>query len=72
MTSTIKEVGEVVKDIANGQVKGDKFEGNTTRTYGLKDGGIDIVTTNLSDDIKSAVETAKEKVIKGEIKVDEK
>lgn len=72
LTSTIKEVGEVVKDIANGQVKGDKFEGNTTRTYGLKDGGIDIVTTNLSDDIKSAVETAKEKVIKGEIKVDEK
>lgn len=71
MTSTIKEVGQVVKDIANGQLKDEKFGGNQTRTYGLKDGGVDLVTTNLPDNIKSAVETAKEKVIKGEVKVDD-
>ena len=41
MTSTIKQVGTVVKDIANGQVKGDKFEGGKTKTYGIKDGGVD-------------------------------
>ena len=71
LTSTIKEVGQVVNDIANRQLKGDKFEGNTTKTYGLKDGGVDLVTKNLPDNIKSAVETAKEKVIKGEVKVDD-
>ena len=71
LTSTIKEVGQVVKDIANRQLKGDKFEGNTTKTYGLKNGGVDLVTKNLPDNIKSAVETAKEKVIKGEVKVDD-
>ena len=71
LTSTIKEVGQVVNDIANRQLKGDKFEGNTTKTYGLKDGGVDLVIKNLPDNIKSAVETAKEKVIKGEVKVDD-
>lgn len=71
LTSTIKEVGQVVNNIANRQLKGDKFEGNTTKTYGLKDGGVDLVTKNLPDNIKSAVETAKEKVIKGEVKVDD-
>jgi len=45
LTSTIKQVGTVVKDIANGQVKGDKFEGGKTKTYGIKDGGVDIVTS---------------------------
>ena len=59
MTSTIKKVGTVVKDIANGQVKGDKFEGGKTKTYGIKDGGVDIVTSNLPSDIKDAVEKAK-------------
>ena len=33
LTSTIKEVGQVVNNIANRQLKGDKFEGNTTKTY---------------------------------------
>ena len=68
MTSTIKQVGTVVKDIANGQVKGDKFEGGKTKTYGIKDGGVDIVTSNLPSDIKDAVEKAKEQIKNGELK----
>ena len=68
LTSTIKQVGTVVKDIANGQVKGDKFEGGKTKTYGIKDGGVDIVTSKLPSDIKDAVEKAKEQIKNGELK----
>ena len=71
LTSTIKEVGSVVKDIANAQLKGEAFNGNKTTTYGLSDGGVDIVTDNLSDSIKKAVEDAKQKIIDGDIKVDD-
>ena len=68
LTSTIKQVGTVVKDIANGQVKGDKFEGGKTKTYGIKDGGVDIVTSNLPSEIRDAVEKAKEQIKNGELK----
>ncbi|MGT2907869.1 BMP family lipoprotein [Streptococcus dentiloxodontae] len=71
LTSTIKEVGTVVKDIANAQLDGEDFEGNKTTTYGLKDGGVDIVTDDLSDDIKSAVNQAKQDIIDGKITVDD-
>ena len=68
LTSTIKQVGAVVKDIANDQVKGKKFEGGKTKTYGIKDGGVDIVTSNLPSDIKDAVVKAKEQIKNGELK----
>ena len=68
LTSTIKQVGTVVKDIANGQVKGDKFEGGKTKTYGIKDGGVDIVTSSLPSDIKDAVVKAKDQIKNGELK----
>ena len=68
LTSTIKKVGTVVKDIANGQLKGDKFEGGSTKTYGIKDGGVDIVTSNLPSDIKDAVVKAKDQIKNGELK----
>ncbi|KXT76631.1 BMP family lipoprotein [Streptococcus sp. DD12] len=69
LTSTIKEVGAVVKDISNNQLKGKAFDGNKTTTYGLKDGGIDIVTKNLPDATKKAVEEAKQQIIDGKITV---
>ncbi|AXQ78719.1 BMP family ABC transporter substrate-binding protein [Streptococcus chenjunshii] len=69
LTSTIKEVGTVVKNISNAQLDGDKFEGGKITTYGLSDGGVDIVTDNLSDEIKSAVEEAKQQIIDGKITV---
>lgn len=71
LTSTIKEVGQVVKDISNQQLKGKTFKGNTTKTYGLADGGVDLVTNNLSDNIKEAVEKAKQQIIDGKITVND-
>lgn len=71
LTSTIKEVGQVVQDIANAQLSGDDFEGDTVKTYGLADNGVDIVTDNLPDNIKEAVETAKQNIIDGKLTVDD-
>ena len=68
LTSTIKQVGTVVKDIANDQVKGKEFEGGKTKTYGIKDGGVDIVTSSLPSDIKDAVVKAKDQIKNGELK----
>ncbi|MGT2912607.1 BMP family protein [Streptococcus tangpeifui] len=70
LTSTVKEVGTVVKDIANDQLDGKKFQAKTT-TYGLKDKGVDIVTKNLPDNIKKAVDSAKKDIIDGKTKVDD-
>ena len=68
LTSTIKQVGTVVKDIANDQVKGKEFEGGKTKTYGIKDGGVDIVTSSLPSDIRDAVVKAKDQIKNGELK----
>ncbi|AAV60486.1 hypothetical protein stu0808 [Streptococcus thermophilus LMG 18311] len=68
LTSTIKQVGTVVKDIANDQVKGKEFEGGKIKTYGIKDGGVDIVTSSLPSDIKDAVVKAKDQIKNGELK----
>lgn len=68
LTSTIKQVGTVVKDISNAQLKGDEFEGGKTKTYGIKDGGVDIVTSSLPSDIKEAVVKAKDQIKNGELK----
>ena len=68
LVSSLKKVGGTVKDIANKTAK-DKFPGGKTTTYGLKDGGVDLTTKNLSDDAKKAVEDAKAKILDGSIKV---
>ncbi|MBM7636920.1 BMP family lipoprotein [Streptococcus saliviloxodontae] len=71
LTSTIKEVGTVVKDISNAQLKGEDFNGGETKTYGLKDKGVDIVTKGLSDDTKAAIEKAKQDIIDGKLTVND-
>ena len=68
LASTLKKVGGTVKDIANKAAK-DKFPGGKTTTYGLKDGGVDLTTKNLSAEAKKAVEDAKAKILDGSIKV---
>ena len=40
--------------------------------YGLKDGGVDIATTNVDKETVKEIETAKEKIKSGEIKVPSK
>lgn len=71
LASSIKEVGNSLKAIAEA-AQADKFPGGKTTVYGLKDGGVNIVTTNLDDDAKKAVEDAKAKITSGEITVPEK
>ena len=71
LASTLKEVGATVKDIATKTVK-DKFPGKTTTRYGLKEKGVGLAETNLSDDAKKAVDEAREGIVNGKITVPEK
>ncbi|OHY30407.1 BMP family ABC transporter substrate-binding protein [Streptococcus parauberis] len=71
LASSIKQVGKSV-ELINKLVADKKFPGGKTTVYGLKDGGVDLATTNLNDDAIKAVKEAKEKIISGDIKVPEK
>ncbi|KIU22569.1 BMP family lipoprotein [Weissella cibaria] len=68
LTSSLTGVGRGVQLITESGQK-DKFPGGKTVYYGLKEGGVGVVTKNLNADEKKAVETAKEKIISGDIKV---
>ncbi|MBF0699619.1 BMP family lipoprotein [Streptococcus danieliae] len=68
LASTLKEVGAAVADLAN-QAKDGKFPGGKHLTYGLKDKGVDLAETNLSDDAKAAVKEAKDKIVAGDLEV---
>ncbi|MDO4432301.1 MAG: BMP family protein [Aerococcaceae bacterium] len=70
LTSTLKGVGEAVKQFAQ-QAKDGKFEAGN-KVFGLKDGGVGLAEGQLSDEAKKAVEEYKEKIINGEIEVPEK
>lgn len=71
LVSTIKEVGKVVRDMAD-KTKANKFPGGSVTTYNLKNGGVNIGYDNVTSSIKSAVETAKEEIISGKITVPSK
>ncbi|WP_159795777.1 BMP family lipoprotein [Streptococcus halichoeri] len=71
LASSIKKVGHAVQ-LINKKVVDGKFPGGKTTVYGLKDGGVDIATTNLSEDAVAAIKEAKAKIIAGDIKVPEK
>ncbi|EFR44665.1 BMP family lipoprotein [Streptococcus pseudoporcinus] len=71
LASSIKKVGKSVQ-LINKLVVDKKFPGGKTTVYGLKDGGVDIATTNLSDDTIKAIKEAKEKIISGNITVPDK
>ena len=58
LVSTLKQVGTTVKDIANKAEKGE-FPGGQVIVYSLKDKGVDLAVTNLSEEGKKAVEDAK-------------
>lgn len=68
LVSTLKQVGTTVKDISNKAEKGE-FPGGQVIVYSLKDKGVDLVTTNLSEEGKKAVEDAKSKILDGSVKV---
>ena len=71
LASSLKKVGESVKDLAKKTADG-KFPGGKVITYSLKDGGVDLTTDNLSAEAKKAVEDAKAKILDGSLKVPEK
>ena len=71
LASTLKQVGTTVKDISNKAEKGE-FPGGQVIVYSLKDKGVDLAVTNLSEEGKKAVEDAKAKILDGSIKVPEK
>lgn len=68
LASTLKQVGTTVQDISNKAEKGE-FPGGQVIVYSLKDKGVDLVTTNLSEEGKKAVEDAKAKILDGSVKV---
>ena len=67
MASTLKKVGESVKDLAKKAADG-KFPGGKVITYILKDGGVDLTTDNLSADAKKQSKMLKLKSLTGLLK----
>ncbi|HFI0054645.1 TPA: BMP family protein [Streptococcus suis] len=71
LASTLKQVGTSVKDIANKAVEG-KFPGGEIIQFSLKDKGVELAETNLSEDASKAVAEAKQAIIDGKVEVPEK
>ncbi|MFU2193773.1 BMP family protein [Streptococcus pluranimalium] len=71
LASTLKEVGKTLELIST-QAKDNKFPGGDVTVYGLKDGGVDIATTNVDEATVKEIEKAKEQIKSGEIKVPKK
>ncbi|MEQ9764051.1 BMP family lipoprotein [Streptococcus jiangjianxini] len=71
LASTLKEVGKTV-ELISGQAKDNKFPGGDVTVYGLKDGGVDIATTNVDEATVKEINKAKEQIKSGEIKVPKK
>lgn len=70
LASTIKEVGKAIQLIAT-QTKDGKFPGGQVTVYGLKDAGVELAETSLSDEAKAAVKEAKEAITSGKVTVPE-
>ncbi|MDR0885126.1 MAG: BMP family protein [Clostridiales Family XIII bacterium] len=68
LCSTTKGVGATVIAI-NKLAQDGNFPGGKVETYGIKAGGVDLANDNLSDDVISEVDNAREEIIDGEIKV---
>ncbi|MGM0846705.1 MAG: BMP family lipoprotein [Bacillota bacterium] len=70
LTSMIKRVDTAVIDIAERGMAGE-FPGGEIVEYGLEDDGVGIAPTqdNISDEVKTAVDEWKEKIVNGEVEV---
>ncbi|WP_438719812.1 BMP family lipoprotein [Enterococcus sp. AZ103] len=71
LTSTKKNVGSAVEEIANYSYT-DKFPGGKLLTFGLKEDGVDLTDGQLNEETLTAVNAAREKIISGELIVPEK
>ncbi|ELK44479.1 BMP family protein [Halobacillus sp. BAB-2008] len=71
LTSMVKRVDLAVQDISEKSMNGE-FPGGEVVEYGLSDDGISLATTNeeaMTEDIVSAVEEWKEKIVNGDVEV---
>lgn len=71
LTSMVKRVDIAVQDVANQAMNGE-FPGGEILAYGLEDEGVSVARTNkeaLTEEIITAIEDWKEKIISGEIEV---
>ncbi|WP_153046617.1 BMP family ABC transporter substrate-binding protein, partial [Streptococcus suis] len=71
LASTLKQVGTSVKDIATKAAAGD-FPGGQVLQFSLKDKGVELAETNLSEDASKAVADAKQAILDGKVEVPEK
>lgn len=69
LTSTLKQVGDAVKQFAE-QTEADGFEAGNT-VYGLADGGVELTEGQLSDEVKETINEYRQQIIDGEIEVPE-
>ncbi|GGC89977.1 putative lipoprotein YufN [Thalassobacillus devorans] len=71
LTSMVKRVDVAVQDVSTNAMNGE-FPGGEVVEYGLEDDAISVATTNeeaMTDEIKTAVEDWKEKIVNGEVEV---
>ncbi len=72
LTSVVKRVDRAVADVA-GKAKAGELKGGETLRYGMKEDGVDVVSSDmLSDEIRNELKKAKEDVISGKISVPER
>lgn len=67
LASTLKGVGTAVKNFTE-QTQAEGFQSGH-QVQGLAEGGVDLSTDRLSEEIKEAVETYKQQIIDGEVEV---
>lgn len=71
LASTVKQVGNAVKNVSNDAMEGN-FPGGEVVYYGFAEEGIDFVQHgNISDENWALIEEAREKIIDGELEVPE-
>ncbi|RRD32439.1 BMP family ABC transporter substrate-binding protein [Streptococcus minor] len=71
LASTLKQVGAAVKDISTKAADGE-FPGGEVVRYSLKDKGVELAETSLSEDAAKAVADAKQAILDGKVEVPEK
>lgn len=69
LTSTLKQVGDAVKQFAE-QTEADGFKAGNT-VYGLADGGVELTEGQLTDEVKETIEEYRQQIVNGEIEVPE-
>lgn len=70
LASSVKQVGQAIKNSANDAMAGN-FQGGENISYGFSEGGIDFTKGNIADDDWELIEEARQMIIDGEIEVPE-